>query len=145
MLFPKFNRPSQTPDKPSKELSSEAKKRFVLVIIMTIVLLVIYYGSPVFLPELELVVMVIYMVAFAGLLISYLIYNRGFVNKGVTEEMLPDTWSQEKKTAFLEGEKQRTEKSRWMLVLIIPFTVVFMAEALYLFVWEGWLGNFLKG
>ena len=145
MLFPKFNRPKRHSDAPKKELSVEAKKRFWLVIIMTIVLFAIYYGSPVFLPELELVVMVIYMVAFAGLLISYFIYNRGFVNKDVTEDMLPDTWSQEKKTAFLEGERMRTEKSRWMLVLIIPFAMVFMAEALYLFVWEGWLGNFLKG
>ena len=145
MLFPKFNRPHKPSDAPKKEISAEAKKRFWLVIIMTIVLFAIYYGSPVFLPELELVVMVIYMVAFAGLLISYFIYNRGFVNKDVTEDMLPDTWSQEKKTAFLEGERMRTEKSRWMLVLIIPFAMVFMAEALYLFVWEGWLGNFLKG
>ena len=97
------------------------------------------------LPELELVVLVAYMVAFAAVLLAYIIYNRGFVNKDVTEDMLPDSWSAEKKQAFVQAEKRRAEKSRWMLVLIIPFAVVFMAEALYLFVWDGWLGSFFKG
>lgn len=144
MLFPQPNRP-QRPPKETKPLSGETKKQFWAIIILTLALLVIYYGAPVFMAELELVVMVIYMVAFAAVLLAYLIYNRGFVNKDVTEDMLPDTWSQEKKQKFLDGEKIRAEKSRWMLVVIIPFAVVFMAEALYLFVWDGWLGNFLKG
>ena len=144
MFFPKSNRP-QRPIRERKPLSDETKKQFWAIIALTFVFLVIYYGAPVFLPELELVVMVIYMVAFAAVLVGYIAYIRGFVNKDVTEDMLPDTWSQEKKTAFLEGEKRRAEKSRWMLVLIIPFAVVFMAEALYLFVWDGWLGNFFKG
>ncbi len=144
MFFPKNNRP-QHPQREKKPLSDEAKKQFWSIIVLTVAFLTIYYGAPVILPELELVVMVIYMVAFAAVLVGYIAYNRGFVNKDVTEDMLPDTWSQEKKTAFLEGEKRRAEKSRWMLVLIIPFAVVFMAEALYLFVWNGWLGDFFKG
>lgn len=141
MLFPKSNRPQ----KERKPIRPEAKKQFWSIIFLTIALLVIYYGAPLLLPELELVVLVAYMVAFAGVLLTYIIYNRGFVNKDVTEDMLPDTWSAEKKASFLEGEKRRAEKSRWMLVLIVPFAVVFMAEALYLFVWDGWLGSFLKG
>ena len=145
MLFPKFNKPSRNPSRQPKELSQEAKKRFWTVLWMSLALLVIYYGGLLVLPHMTTFIMGIYMVAFAGLLVTYLIYNRGFVNKGVTEEMLPDNWSQEKKDAFIQGERERAEKSRWMLVLIIPFAVVFMAEALYLFVWEGWLGNFFKG
>jgi hypothetical protein len=48
----------------------------------------------------------------------------------------------EKKQEYLNDGKRRMEKSRWMLSVIIPFLVVFMAEALYLFVWTGWLENF---
>ena len=145
MLFPKFNKPNRNPNRQPKELTQEAKKRFSAVLFMSLALLILYYGILLIWPAMTMVIMGIYMVAFAGLLVIYLIYNRGFVNKGVTEEMLPDTWNQEKKDAFIQGEIERAEKSRWMLVLIIPFAVVFMVEALYLFVWNGWLGNFFKG
>ena len=59
--------------------------------------------------------------------------------------MLPPEWSEDKKLAFLEDNRNRAEKSRWMMVLIIPFIVVFMVEALYLFVWNGWLSRLLQG
>lgn len=143
MFFPKSNRP-QRPASEKKPVSPEAKKQFVLVVVMTVVLLVLYYGIMAAFPS-EIVtmgVMIAYMIVFGVLLVAYIAYNRGFVNKDVTEEMLPDDWSAEKKKAFVDGNKQRAERSRWMLVLIIPFIVVFMAEALYLFVWDGWLSNF---
>ena len=54
-------------------------------------------------------------------------------------------WSEEKKEAFLAAEKARVQKSRWMLTVIIPFIVVFMCEALYLFVWDSYLADFFKG
>lgn len=140
-----FNR-TPRPDRPKpdpKPIRPEAKKQFAVVVVMTIVLLLIYYGF-IALGYTE-AVMLVYMVAFAALLISYLVYNRGFVNKGVTEEMLPTDWSDDQKKAFVEGNIKRAEKSRWMLVFIIPFLFVFMAEALYLFVWDGWLSDFFKG
>ena len=144
MFFPqKSNRPN-LPPKEKKPASPEAKKQFVIIVVMTVVLLVLYYGIMAAFPT-EIVtkaVMLAYMVVFAVLLVSYLAYNRGFVNKDVTEDMLPDEWSEEKKKAFVEGNKSRAEKSRWMLVLIIPFIVVFMAEALYFFVWDGWLAHY---
>ena len=110
---------------------------------MSLALLVIYYGIPAIRPELTQAVLIVYMVAFAGFLVTYIAYNRGFVNKDVTVDMLPDDWSEEKKQEFVEGNRRRAEKSRWMLVIIVPFVVVFMAEALYLFVWDGWLSNLL--
>lgn len=142
MFFPKSNRPNRpTPEK--KPVSPEAKKQFAVVVVMSLVLLLLYYGLiAVFNTELiTMAVMTAYMVCFAVLLVTYIAYNRGFVNKDVTEDMLPRDWSPEKKQEFLEGNKRRAEKSRWMLVVIIPFIVVFMAEALYLFVWDGWLSH----
>ncbi len=142
-MFPKKNLP-RLPESPKKPASPDATKKAVVVAVMSIFLLVLYYGTMSAFPS-ELITMAVmgaYMVVFAVLLVSYIAYNRGFVNKDVTEDMLPDEWSQEKKTEFVAANKRRAEKSRWMLVFIIPFVVVFMAEALYLFVWDGWLSNF---
>lgn len=144
MFSPKMNHPQrQAP--PKKPASHEAKKQFVVIIVMSLVLLLLYYGLiAVFHSELiTRAVMTAYMLCFATLLISYIVYNRGFVNKDVTEDMLPKDWSPQQKREFVEGNKRRAEKSRWMLVLIVPFVVVFMAEALYLFVWDGWLSRLL--
>ena len=143
-MFPKKNLPELSP-KSKKEVTPEAKKKAVVVAVMSVVLLVLYYGIMTAFPTplVTRAVMGAYMVVFAVLLVSYIAYNRGFVNKDVTEDMLPDDWSQEKKAEFVSANQRRAEKSRWMLVFIIPFVVVFMAEALYLFVWDGWLSNFL--
>ncbi len=129
--------------KEPKPLSAEVKKRMWTTVALTFTLLFIYYGC----IALGLVkaVMIVYFVAFAAIIISYLAYNRGFVNKDVTVDMLPDDWSEEKKQAFVDGNRIRAEKSRWMVTLIIPFVVVFMCEALYLFVWDGYLANLFKG
>ena len=140
MFSPNRNRPSRPPVE-KKPVTPEAKKRFVAVIVMTFVLLFVYYGAPEIYAGLTIPIMVTYMVAFAGLLVAYLIYNRGFMYKNVTVDMLPVEWSEEKKYTFVEDNKQRAAKSRWMLVLIIPLIVVFMAEALYFFVWEGWMSQ----
>ena len=130
--------PKRTPEKP---ISREAKRRLVMVLLLTTVLLVLYYGGMAlgFVRE----VMIVYFVAFGVLLVGYLAYNRGFVNKNITEDDLPNDWTPEKKHAFVEGNRRRAEKSRWMLTLIIPFVLVFMAEALYLFVWDPHIKPFI--
>ena len=126
---------------PKKPISPEAKRRLVMVFLLTAVLLILYYGG----MAIGLVreVMIVYFVAFGLLLVGYLAYNRGFVTKNVTEADLPDDWPDEKKQAFVEGNRRRAEKSRWMLTLIIPFVLVFMAEALYLFVWDPHIKPFI--
>lgn len=137
------------PDKDaSKPVSQEAKKRMITVIALTFVLLLVYFSVETMadrgvIDELwGKVVMVVYMVAFGGVLCGYLIYNRAFVNKDVTVDMLPDDWSAEKKQAFVDGNRQRAEKSRWMLTLLIPLVFVFLAEAMYLFLWCDFLENY---
>ena len=80
------------------------------------------------------IVMFTYMAALAILALVYIIYNRGFSRKGVTVDMLPDEWSEEKKLEFVENGKVRLERSKWLLVFIISFLFTFIAEALLLFV-----------
>ena len=124
-------------------MTREAKRRLLATAGLTLLLLVIWYGCMA--AALAKAVMIAYFLVFAVLLVAYLAYNRGFVNKDVTVEMLPADWSEEKKQTFLKNEKLRVEKSRWMLTVIIPFVIVFMCEALYLFVWDSYLADFFKG
>ena len=131
-------------------MDRETKRRLWATVALTLILFVIWFGCTAVGEArhndvLVLGVRVAYFLVFAVLIITYLAYNRGFVNKDVTVEMLPADWSEEKKQAFVEGNRIRAEKSRWMLVLIIPFVVVFMCEALYLFVWDSYLADFFKG
>lgn len=141
-----FSRNSGT-DQP---VSKEAKRRMTITVALTAVAFVIWFGG-IALAEylqnltIQYVIMSVYCLSFAVILIAYLLYNRAFVNKDVTEDMLPLDWSPEKRKAFVEDTRRRAEKSRWMLMLIIPFVVTFMAEALYLFVWDGYLAKLFGG
>ncbi|MBR0450074.1 MAG: hypothetical protein IIX30_04580 [Clostridia bacterium] len=78
-------------------------------------------------------VMFIYMALLAVLALVYIIYNRGFSRKGVTVDMLPLEWSDEKKQSFVESGKQRLERSKWLLVFIIALLFTFVMEAVVLF------------
>lgn len=147
MFSPNRKRPdfgkNGTPAKESAPMTREAKRRLWATAGLTVVLMAIWFGCMG--AGMAKAVMIAYFAVFGVLLLAYLAYNRGFVNKDVTAEMLPADWSEEKKQTFLQNEKLRVEKSRWMLTLIIPFIVVFMCEALYLFVWDSYLADFFKG
>ena len=122
-----------------KPLSPETKKLAVSLVINSLLLLFVYYGAMgLNIPIVSMAVMIGYMVIFAGFLIAYILYNRAFSRKGITVDMLPDTWSLEKKQQYVEDGERRMKKSRW---IIIPFLVTFIAEALLLFVWSGLLEN----
>ena len=83
----------------------------------------------------------LYLALLLATSLGYVIYNRAFAYANVTYDMLPSDWSEEKKQEFVKANHDRAEKSRWMVTLIIPFVVVFMCEALYLFVWDAYLVN----
>ena len=75
-------------------------------------------------------VLTVYMAITTALLIGYLVYNRGFSRRGVTEEMLPADWSEEKKHEFIESAKARFDRSRWLLVLLAAMLLVFVIDAI---------------
>lgn len=141
MRLPSFRstHPDSQPIDPAKK--KQNNRRMLIVIALTFVLLLIYFSVNTLVDRGVLArgwgfaVMILYMVSFAGLLVGYLIYNRAFIHKDVTADMLPDDWSAEKKQAFIDDNQRRQEKSRWMLYLLIPFIFVFLAEAMYLFLW----------
>ncbi len=95
-------------------------------------------------PIIASTVTIAYMVILGGFLIAYVAYNRAFSRKGITPDMLPDSWSQEQKQNYIDDGERRIKRSRWMLAVIIPFLVTFIADALYLFIWNGLLANLFK-
>ena len=80
------------------------------------------------------IVMFAYMATLTVLVFTYIIYNRGFSRKGITVDMLPDDWSEERKLEFVESGKRRLERSKWLLVFIISLLFTFIVEAVLLFV-----------
>ena len=146
-----FLRMSDAEKKPvDPAVKKKNNRRTLIVIGLTFLLLLIYFSVNALVDQGTLgrgwgyAVMIIYMASFTGLLVGYLIYNRAFIHKDVTADMLPDEWSAEKKQAFIDDNKNRQEKSRWMLYLLIPFIFVFLAEAMYLFVWVDNLEHYFK-
>lgn len=75
----------------------------------------------------------VYLGAGAVLGLAYVIYNRGFVGKNATPDMLPDDMPLENKKAFLEDCRRRLHKSRWMLTVILPIAFAIGADLIYLF------------
>ncbi len=145
MKYEKNNRPRLPQEK--KVISPEAKKRALLLAVNVITFTIIYFvainlnvivlpasllGFPIFLAH---VVTILYWVALAVFLIVYIAYNRAFSRKGITVEMLPDTWTTEQKAEFVEDGQRRLENSQWMLSVIIPLIVPIMLDAIYLFTW----------
>lgn len=140
------------------KLSARTKSLAISLAVNSLLLLFIYFGTmnlnvvvlkagvlapyPIFIGQ---VVYYAYWLVFAGFLIAYIAYNRAFSRKGLTADMLPDSWSEDKKQAYIEDGVKRQEKSKWMLSVIIPFLITIMADALYLFVWDGFLSNLLDG
>lgn len=76
-----------------------------------------------------------YIYIAAGVLLGFgfVIYNRGFSGKGVTPDMLPDTMTDKEKEAFLQDSKQRLDRSRWVLTVLIPIILSLALDMMYLF------------
>lgn len=75
-----------------------------------------------------------YMAIETVFVLAYVIYNRGFSRRGVTAEMLPESWSDEKKEKFIENGVKRFEKSKWMLIVILAFLLTFLIDMIELWI-----------
>ena len=127
---------SQRPNTPKKPLSPDAVKQAALLLVNTLILIAIYFGTQnIGQPIISMIVTGAYWLILAVLGIIYIIYNRAFSRKGITVDMLPDSWSYEEKCEYVEDAKRRLEKSKWMLIVIIPFMLTVLVDAVYLFTW----------
>lgn len=122
--------PRRTPD---KRVTREGKRLMLLLMLNTLLSLLVYFAcvelgfSPIFF---------VYVGLAAVLLVVYVAYNRGFVLKGATPEMLSDELSPVQKQVMLDTAAARLRDSRWMLTVIIPLVLTLLIDALYLFFLE---------
>ena len=114
------------------KVSKRAVVRLLSLVAITAVLVFVYrvfMDTPVF-----AYVFWGYIAVATALALAYVIYNRGFSRKGITKDMLPDHWSDDKKESFIEDGKKRLDKSKWMLMFLFAFLIVFTVDAFELFV-----------
>ncbi len=140
----KQNKNTRSPE-PKKQFSQKGKKEISLLFACCLLFMLVYFAAvniPV--PIISFAVTALYMSGLAAFVVIYVVYNYAFTRKNVTAEMLPDDWSPEKKTDYVQKGKDRAEKSRWMIFVIFPLAVTFIADILYLFVWQGWLHQFFS-
>lgn len=121
-------------------VNKRAVIRLVLLIALSVILTVIYqfFMNTRFFA----VVFWCYAALAAAFALAYIIYNRGMSRKNITKDMLPDEWSDECKNEFIDDGKRRLEKSKWMLIFIFAFVVVFAVDVLKLFVFPLFEGLF---
>lgn len=129
-MLQKFKK--QKKEKTEKQISSYAVGMLLLLVAVTAVVFGVYrffLQTPYFVT-----VLIVYMVLCAVTVFGYVIYNRGFSRKGITAEMLPDSWSEEQKTEFIEDGERRRKQSRWVLIPMFAFLFTFAVDMIELWV-----------
>lgn len=123
------------PEKENKNVGKDGKKlavRLMILIVVTMAVFAVYRFSMNY-PYFQ-TIMFVYMALATAVILGYVIYNRGFSRRGVTAQMLPDSWSDEEKERFIADGKRRLDASRWMLYPIFAFLFTFAMEIVELIV-----------
>ena len=121
-------------DLQNKNRNKKINKSALVLLAIVILSSVLVYGTyKILLERFYLAVLIAYMVIETVFILAYLIYNRGFSRKGVTREMLPAEWSEDKKDEFIRSGEERLKSSRWMLVIILAFLFTFFIEIIELY------------
>ena len=116
---------------PKKTLSKSDLGKMLLLVLVVAVIFGFYRASLNF--SFFKIVLWVYLAALPIFILAYFIYNKGMSAKGVTEDMLPDEWSDEEKIKFIEDGKQRLKKSSWMLMIIVGLLLTFSIDLIELF------------
>ena len=89
-------------------------------------------------------VTVIYSLVTLVTALWYISLNRGLMGVSLTPELLPKEWSEEQKNAFIEDCKKRREKSKKLLIILIPMIATFFFEAIDIYFLRGIIERFTK-
>lgn len=124
---------------PQPQKNGKSNRYLTLLCVNTLLFFAVYrvllaYGEQTRETFYSFVCMILYFAILLGFTLAYLIYNRFFYRQGITLEQLPEEWSAEKKSAFLDDTKRRLERSKWMLTIIFPLVVTFLIDAVDLFI-----------
>ncbi len=113
-----------------KAVQKSGIRRLLILIANTLGFATLYYVLPEFgffyMPH-------VYLACGGGLALWYVIYNRGFQTRGKTVDMLPDHLSREERERMIAEGIQRFNKTRWVLLILLPILLVFLLDTVYLF------------
>ncbi len=112
--------------------AKEVLKHILWTVVISLFVLVFYRVSLSF--PFFTIVMGVYMLALVGLILWYMIYNRGFTRLHIKKSELPSDWSEEEKTEYIVSGEKRLYRSRWLLYFIIGLLFTFLTDAIELFV-----------
>lgn len=119
-------------------MSPEKKKLAIRLLIHALVLIPLYFCAPVFGFH---YMHYVYLALGGGLALWYVIYNKGFVYRGLTPDQIAGDAPEEEKAARIETMRRRFDSSRWVLTVLIPILLTFLFDFVYLFILPG-LENF---
>ena len=132
MAKKKLNKQKDNTDNSAdKQITKANTMRLVITAAITLIVFLIYrlmMNTPYF-----HIVFIAYLVLATAAILGYIIYNRGFSRKGITTDMLPDEWSDDKKRDFIEDGERRLKKSRPLLIVIIAFAFTFAIDIIELY------------
>ena len=89
-------------------------------------------------------VTVIYSLVTLVTALWYISLNRGLMGVRITPELLPKEWSEEQKNAFIADCQRRREKSKKLLIILIPMIATFFFEAIDIYFLRGLIERFTK-
>ena len=114
-----------------KQVARANTRRLIATVAVTLVVLLIYrlmMNTPYFYA-----VFIAYLVLAAAAVLGYVIYNRGFSRRGLTVDMLPPEWDEQKKREYIEDGEIRLKRSRNLLIIVIAFGFTFAIDVIELF------------
>jgi hypothetical protein len=110
----------------------------LFILAITVAMALLYYGICALFPYAFLA----FYGAAIALGIGYVLANFCFSRNGVTPDMLPPTMPLEERRRYVEERDERKEKTKWMLMLLIPLLLVIGIDVLYLFWGETFINLF---
>lgn len=76
----------------------------------------------------------IYAAVLTVLMCAYIIMNRGLGSKSPEPDMLPQDWSEEKKTEYIEDDRLRKKRAKPILMAVLPFIFTFLFDMLFIII-----------
>ena len=117
-------------------------KLLLILVLNTIILCGLYYYIVNYLPNYSGAIMIVYALSLSAMIIAYFVYNKGILQKHITEDMFPSEWSFEEKNEYILQIKQRAKKSKWMLTVIFPLIITFAIDIINLFLLDSFKNIF---
>ncbi len=143
MRIQKEKRPAASDGKKAN-LSGGLKKLLILAAVSILSCAVYFTVIGVAGPEVQMAMIIIFLVLSCGLAVFYFIYNRGLVLSGATPDMLSGEKSYEEREAEIAEAAERRRKTRWIAVAVFALILPVLLDAFYLFVLEDVLPSGIK-